>query len=400
MGALLAVKERFAAERPFANLVVGVALHVTKETAVLVETLQVGGATVVIASCNPLSTQDDVAAALAGDGVQVFAWKGETVDEYWANLRAVVQALKGAVANGQRIATIDDGCDLVSLIHQEAPELLEELIVGTEETTTGVIRLKAMERDGALKCPVIAVNDNQTKHLFDNRYGTGQSAIDGIVRATSTMIAGSRFVVAGYGPCGQGVSSVARGMGAIVTVTEVDPIRALQARFDGFEVATMADVAPSGDIFVTVTGDINVITLDHIRTMKPGAILANAGHFDLEIDAKELYASATNVEQTRPGLEKITLADAHWVYLCGQGRLVNLAAAEGHPSLVMSLSFCGQALALEYGLKHHGTLAPKVHTLPADVDRTIAELQLTAMHVSIDKLTPEQTTYLASWQID
>ena len=400
MGALEAVKSRFAHEQPFKNLVVGVALHVTKETAILVETLRAGGAEVVIASCNPLSTSDDVAAALAADGVRVFAWNGETVDEYWSNLKQVVVALKDAVSDGQRIATIDDGCDLVSLIHTNASELLDHLTVGTEETTTGVIRLRAMEKEGALKCPVVAVNDNKTKHLFDNYYGTGQSTLDGIIRATSTMIAGSRVVVAGYGPCGEGVAKVAKGMGAIVTVSEVNPVRALQARMDGHEVRPMAEAAKYGDIFITVTGDIDVITLDHIRSMKPGAILANSGHFDLEIDVKALYAAATSVEQTRPGLEKISLNDTHHAYLCGQGRLVNLAAAEGHPSVVMSLSFCGQALALEYGLKHHTELAAGVHVLPPAVDQTIATLQLEALGITIDQLTPAQTKYLASWQVE
>jgi len=400
MGALMAVKERFTKETPFKGMVVGIALHVTKETAMLIETLQAGGAEVVIAGCNPLSTQDDVAAFLAKDGVRVFAWKGETDDEYWANLRAVVTALKEASDAGKAIATIDDGCDLVSLIHQEAPELLDKLVIGTEETTTGVIRLRAMEKDGALKAPVIAVNDNKTKHLFDNHYGTGQSTMDGIIRATSTMVAGSNVVVAGYGPCGEGVANVSRGMGAIVTVTEVDPVRALQARMDGFQVMPMAEAAKTGDIFVTVTGDLNVITFDHVKSMKPGVILANSGHFDAEIDVKTLYKQAKSVEQTRVGLERITFDDGHFVYLCGQGRLVNLAAAEGHPSVVMSLSFCGQALALEYGVKHHDELDARVHILPDEVDQTIATLQLKAIGVTIDKLTPEQEKYLASWQAE
>jgi adenosylhomocysteinase len=340
-----------------------------------------------------------VAAALAADGISVFAWKGETMEEYWENLGKIVKLLKVADRAGKKIATIDDGCDLVSLIHEKAPELLDRLVVGTEETTTGVIRLRAMEKAGVLKCPVIAVNDNKTKHLFDNYYGTGQSTIDGIIRATSIMIAGSRFVVAGYGPCGEGLAKCARGLGAIVSVTEVDPIRALQARMDGFEVVTLASAAGYGDIFVTVTGDIHVITLDHVATMKSGAILANSGHFDVEIDVKGLYGTAQSVEQIRPGLERITFADGRFVYLCGQGRLVNLAAAEGHPSVVMSLSFCGQALALEYGLKNHGKLTANVHVLPEKIDRTIAELQLTAIGVSIDALTSEQKKYLASWQV-
>jgi len=400
MGALMAVKDRFTKDKPFTGMVVGIALHVTKETAALIETLQAGGAEVVIAGCNPLSTQDDVAAALAKAGVSVFAWKGETTDEYWANLRAVVTALKAASAAGKAIATIDDGCDLVSLIHEEAPELLDKLVIGTEETTTGVIRLRAMEKAGALKAPIIAVNDNLTKHLFDNHYGTGQSTMDGIIRATSTMVAGSRVVVAGYGPCGQGVANVSRGMGALVTVTEVDPVRALQARMDGFDVMPMDAAAKIGDIFVTVTGDISVITLDHMKSMKPGAILANSGHFDLEIDVKGLYQAAKSVDEIRSGLEKVTLSDKHHVYLCGQGRLVNLATAEGHPSVVMSLSFCGQALALEYGVKHHDELDARVHVLPAEVDQTIATLQLKAIGVKIDKLTREQKQYLASWKAE
>jgi len=398
MGALEAVKQRFAREKPFKNVVVGMALHVTKETAVLIETLLAGGADVVITGCNPLSTQDDVAAHLAKSGVKVFAWKGESNKEYWVNLTRVIDYLKQESKKSKRIVTIDDGCDLVSLIHEKYPELLKDLVVGTEETTTGVIRLRAMEHDGALKCPVIAVNDNKTKHLFDNYYGTGQSTIDGIIRATSTMIAGSRFVVAGYGPCGEGLSKCARGLGAIVTVTEVDPVRALQARMDGFEVSKMLKASTYGDIFATVTGDINVITMDHVKKMKNGAILANSGHFDVEIDVKALYKNAKSVRQIRPGLEKIDFGSDHFVYLCGQGRLVNLACAEGHPSVVMSLSFCGQALALEYGLKNEGKLDAKVHVLPDRVDNEIAKLQLSAIEVEIDKLTAVQKNYLASWQ--
>ena len=400
MGALMAVKERFAKEKPFKGVVVGIALHITKETANLVDTLIAGGAEVTITGCNPLSTQDDVAAALAKDGVHVYGWKGETTKEYWDNLGAIVTELKEASKAGKQIATIDDGCDLVSLIHDKAPELLDKLLIGTEETTTGVIRLRAMEKAGALKCPVIAVNDNKTKHLFDNYYGTGQSTLDGIIRATSTMIAGSRFVVAGYGPCGEGLSKCARGLGAIVSVTEVDPIRALQARMDGFEVVKMSSAASYGDIFATVTGDIHVITYEHVMKMKDGVILANSGHFDLEIDVKTIYEKAKSVEQTRPGLERIVFDNGHFVYLCGQGRLVNLAAAEGHPSVVMSLSFCGQALALEYGIKRHGELSANVHVLPDEVDQNIAKLQLEAISVSIDRLTPEQTKYLASWQAE
>jgi adenosylhomocysteinase len=399
MGALMSVRERFKKEKPLKNVVVGMALHVTKETANLVDTLIAGGADVVITGCNPLSTQDDVAAAMARAGVKVYAWKGETAKEYWKNLEKVVAYLKEAADKGKKITTIDDGCDLVSLVHEKHPKLLKDMVVGTEETTTGVIRLRAMEKDDALKCPVIAVNDNKTKHLFDNYYGTGQSTIDGIIRATSTMLAGSRFVVAGYGPCGEGLAKCARGLGAIVSVTEVEPIRALQARMDGFEVVRMDEAAKYGDIFATVTGDINVITLDHIKKMKKGVILANSGHFDVEIDVKNLYKKARSVEKVREGLEKITLPGGHFVYLCGEGRLVNLACAEGHPSVVMSLSFCGQALALEYGIKNQGKLEPKVHILPEEVDQDIARLQLEAISVKIDRLTPEQKEYLSSWQM-
>lgn len=398
MGALMSVRERFEKEKPLKGMVVGMALHVTKETANLVDTLTAGGAEVIITGCNPLSTQDDIAAALVKSGVKVYAWKGETNKEYWQNLNRIAQMLKEAVSQGKKIATIDDGCDLVSLIHEKYPELLKDLVIGTEETTTGVIRLRAMEKDSALKCPVIAVNDNKTKHLFDNYYGTGQSTLDGIIRATSVMIAGSRFVVAGYGPCGEGLAKDARGLGAIVSVCEVDPIRALQARMDGFEVVKMDKAVQYGDIFVTVTGDINVITLDHIKKMNSGVILANSGHFDVEIDVRNLYKKAKSVEKIRPGLEKITLSGRHFVYLCGEGRLVNLAAAEGHPSVVMSLSFCGQALALEYGVKNQGKLEDKVHVLPEKIDQDIARLQLSAISVAIDKLSDEQKKYLASWQ--
>lgn len=399
MGALMAVKQRFAREKPLSGVVVGMALHVTKETAALVETLIAGGADVIITGCNPLSTQDDVAASLAKSGVKVFAWKGESNKEYWANLSKIVNYLKEESKKGKKIATIDDGCDLVSLIHEKYPELLNSLVIGTEETTTGVIRLRAMEKDEALKCPVIAVNDNKTKHLFDNYYGTGQSTIDGIIRATSIMIAGSRFVVAGYGPCGEGLAKCARGLGAIVTVTEVDPVRALQARMDGFEVAKMDQAAKYGDIFTTVTGDIDVITLKHVKKMKSGAILANSGHFDVEINVESLYKGAKEVKTIRPGLEMIKFGAKHHIYLCGQGRLVNLACAEGHPSVVMSLSFCGQALALEYGLKNAGKLDAKVHVLPEKVDNEIAWLQLKSIGINIDKLTPEQKKYLSSWQM-
>jgi adenosylhomocysteinase len=357
-----------------------------------------GGADVAIASCNPLSTQDDVAAALTKTGASVFGWKGETNTEYYENLEQVISILKKAGNEGKRLATIDDGNDLVSLIHQKHPRLIEKIVVGTEETTTGVLRLRSMEKAGALKYPVIAVNDNKTKHLFDNYYGTGQSTIDGILRSSSAMIAGSRFVVAGYGECGQGVAKCARGLGAIVSVTEVEPIPALKARMDGFEVVKMSDAAKFGDFFVTVTGDIDVITMEHIEKMKDGAILANSGHFDVEIDVKNLRQKAKAVERTRPGLERFTLKNGKNIYLCGEGRLVNLASAEGHPSVVMALSFMGQALALEYGVKNEGCLTAKVHVLPEAVDKKIAALQLEAKNIKIDRLTEAQRHYLNSWQ--
>ncbi len=398
MGALLKVRERFAKEKPLANTTIGMALHVTKETAMLVDTLIAGGAEVAITGCNPLSTQDDVAAALAKQGVAVFAWKGETTKEYYENFAAVVGVLKDALKRGRKLATIDDGCDLVTLIHQKHSELIPDLVIGTEETTTGVIRLRAMEKDGALKCPVIAVNDNKTKHLFDNHYGTGQSTIDGILRATAILLAGQRFVVCGYGHCGQGVAARARGMGSLVIVTEVDPIKALQARMDGFEVMPLAKAASIGDIFVTTTGNKHVITTEVMKKMKNGAILANSGHFDIEIDTAGLHKMAKSVEQVRPGLEKFNLAKDTAIYLCGEGRLVNLACAEGHPSSVMSLSFCGQALAVEYGLKNQGKLGTSVVALPESVDQNIATLQLAAMGISKDNLTKEQKLYLSSWQ--
>ncbi len=399
MAALLKIRDRFALDKPFKNIAVGMALHITKETANLVETLRAGGADVSITGCNPLSTQDDVAAALAKRGIKVYGWKGETNKEYYDNLNKVIGDLKIATEKGKKLATIDDGGDLVGLIHQQYPFLIPHLICGTEETTTGVIRLRAMEKDGALKYPLIAVNDNKTKHLFDNYYGTGQSTIDGILRATSLMLAGSHFIVAGYGDCGKGVAKVAKGMGALVVVTEVDAVKALQARMDGFETMPMKEATKFGDIFVTLTGDINVITMREINLMKDGAILANSGHFDVEIDVKGLRAAAKKTEAIRPGLEKFTLKNGKSVYLCGEGRLVNLACAEGHPSVVMSLSFSGQALALEYGIKNGGKLEPKVYILPDEIDQKIAKLQMEALGIKKDELTAEQRKYLASWEM-
>jgi adenosylhomocysteinase len=388
MQALLKIRERFSAEKPFKGLTIGMALHITKETAVLVKTFVAGGAKVAIASCNPLSTQDDVAAALAKDGINVYGYKGESKEDYYRFIDAVISA-------GPRL-TIDDGCDLVSRIHTMHPELIKDMIGGCEETTTGVIRLRAMARDSALKYPVVAVNDNKTKHLLDNYYGTGQSAIDGILRATSVLIAGKVFVVAGYGECGKGLALRAKGMGANVVVTEVNHFRALQAVLDGFRVMPMAEAAKIGDIFVTVTGDTKVIALEHIKQMKDGAILANAGHFDVELDM-DLLNKNLKKRKIRSSLDEYVV-DGKRIYVCSEGRLVNLSAAEGHPSEVMATSFAGQALACEYLLKNRGKLKAEVITLPDEIDDEIARLELEAMKVKIDSLTNEQAKYLSSWK--
>ena len=401
MGALLTVEEEFKKKQPLAGYIIGMALHVTKETAVLVDTLEAGGAEVVIAGCNPLSTQDDVAAALHERGTKVWAWKGETHKEYYANLETVVDELKKSVTQGKKVLTIDDGCDLVTLIHQKHPELIPSIVGGTEETTTGVQRLRAMEEDDALKYPVVAVNDNKTKHLFDNYYGTGQSTIDGLLRATNLLFAGKTVVVVGYGSCGRGVSLRAKGMSAEVVVCEVDNLRALQARMDGFRVMPILDAARVGDVFVTVTGNKHVIDEAHLQVMKNGAILANSGHFDAEINIDALKKMAHKVAQVRPSLQEFKIKQSRKeinVYLAGEGRLVNLAAAEGHPSTVMSLSFCGQALALDYIVAHQSEIQPGVVVLPSHVDDDIAARQLTAMGIKKDTLTKEQARYIASWQ--
>ncbi|MCI0504232.1 adenosylhomocysteinase [Candidatus Micrarchaeota archaeon] len=388
MPIMLMIRKRFSMERPFAGLCIGMALHVTKETAVLVRTLCAGGAKVAIAGCNPLSTQDDVAAALAEEGVAVFAKKGETKEEYYRYIDEVVKR--------EPDVTIDDGCDLVSALHTRHKDKLGRVIGACEETTTGVIRLRAMEADGALKCPVVAVNDNKTKHLLDNYYGTGQSTIDGILRATNTLIAGKVFVVCGYGDCGKGVALRAKGMGAQVVVTEVDAFRALAATLDGYRVMPIAEAAAIGDIFLTVTGDKDVIRLEHVKKMKDGAILANSGHFDCEVDVASLNKSFKK-RRIRPFLEEYDV-NGKKVFLCGEGRLINLAAAEGHPSEVMATSFAGQSLACEYLVKNKGKLKPGVLTLPSAIDDRIAELQLEAMGVRKDVLTKEQEKYLHSWE--
>jgi len=390
MGALMEVRKKMAKNKPFKGLRIALALHVTKETAVLVRTLVAGGAKVWITGCNPLSTQDDIAAALAKEGVHVFGHKGVTSREYYRFLRNVIES--------KPHITIDDGCDLVTEIHKNYPKLIDGIIGGCEETTTGIIRLHAMAKDGALNYPIIAVNENMTKHLMDNYYGTGQSTLDGVMRACNFMFAGKTVVVGGYGSCGKGVAMRARGMGSRVIVTEVKPFRALQAVMDGHEVMTMREAASFGDLFVTVTGDINVIGPKHVRYMKDGAILANSGHFDCEIDLKGINKMARKHRSVRPFMEEYMIGKRR-IYVLGEGRLINLAAAEGHPSDVMSLSFCGQALACEYLVKNQGQLANGVHNLPEKIDTYISELQLKSMNVKIDKLTPEQKKYLASWEV-
>lgn len=391
MKALMEVQKLMAQSQVFKGLRIGIALHITKETAVLVRTLIAGGAQVAITGCNPLSTQDDVAAALAEEGVSVYGHKGESTEDYYRFLKKIIEF--------KPHLTIDDGCDLISEIHQNYPELLADLIGGCEETTTGVIRLKAMEKDHALKYPIIAVNDNLTKHLMDNYYGTGQSTLDGVMRASNFMFAGKTVVVAGYGSCGKGVALRAQGLGAKVIVTEVDAFRALQATMDGHRVMPMNEAAKVGDLFITVTGDLKVITAEHVVVMKDGAIMCNSGHFDCEIDVEGIAKAAVQTERVRPFMDRYSLKDGKNVYLLGEGRLVNLAGAEGHPSEVMSLSFCGQVLAAEYLVTHKGKLDSKVYTLPGEIDDYISKLQLTAMGVEIDVLTPEQEKYLGSWQV-
>lgn len=390
MGALMKVRERFACERPFAGLTIGLALHVTKETGVLVRALRDGGARIAITGCNPLSTQDDVAAVLAEEAqVQVWAHKGETKEEYYRFLTQVIQE--------KPQITIDDGCDLVTEIHTKHPHLLPGMIGGCEETTTGIVRLRSMVREGVLRCPMIAVNDNKTKHLMDNYYGTGQSTFDGILRSTNLLIAGKTVVVVGYGSCGKGVALRAKGLGAQVIVTEVDAFTALQAAMDGHRVMRMKDAAPLGDLFVTVTGNLHVIRMEHIEQMKDSVVLANSGHFDNEVDMTALEASSQK-RRVRHYLDEYSFHSGKRVYVAGEGRLVNLASAEGHPSEVMSLSFCGQALACEYLVRHRGTLPNDVIVLPPEVDDHIARLQLEAMGIAIDTLTSEQERYLQSWR--
>jgi adenosylhomocysteinase len=391
MPVLRLIRERFAKERPLKGIRIAACLHVTTETANLMHTLHDGGAEVVLTASNPLSTQDDVAAALVTHfEIPVFAIKGEDNVTYYKHINSALDHRPNI--------TMDDGADLVSTLHKDRREMLKDVIGGTEETTTGVIRLRAMAADGALVFPVIAVNDAMTKHFFDNRYGTGQSTLDGIVRATNILLAGKNFVVAGYGWCGRGLAMRARGMGANVIVTEVDPLPALEAVMDGFRVIPMDEAARIGDIFVTLTGDINVIDKHHFESMKDGAIVANSGHFNVEINIPSLEEMAKEKRLVRPYVEQYVLEDDRRINLLGEGRLINLAAAEGHPASVMDMSFANQALSLEYMAKHVDELEKKVYSVPEDIDQEIARLKLDAMDVQIDTLTEEQIAYLNSWE--
>ncbi len=391
MPVLRLIQERFAKERPLAGLRVSACLHVTAETANLMRTLQAGGADVVLTASNPLSTQDDVAAALVNVfEIPVFAIKGENNATYYKHLNAAL--------DHKPQMTMDDGADLVGVLHKERRDLLPGVLGGTEETTTGVIRLRAMAADKALNFPIIAVNDASTKHFFDNRYGTGQSTLDGIIRATNVLLAGKTFVVAGYGWCGRGLASRARGMGANVIVTEIDPLAALEAVMDGFRVMPMPEAAKIGDIFCTVTGDLNVLDEDDFAAMKDGAIISNSGHFNVEINIPALEKMSVSKRLVRPFVEEYELKDGRLIFLLGEGRLINLASAEGHPASVMDMSFANQALSAEYMLKNYAKLEKRVYSVPEVIDREIARIKLEAMGVKIDVLTPEQLSYLNSWE--
>ncbi len=391
MPVLRMIRERFSKEKPLSGIVLAACLHVTTETASLVRTLSSGGAKVYLCASNPLSTQDDVAAALVSEGFNVFSIKGEDTETYYKHINACLDVKPNI--------SMDDGADLVSSIHSKRQDLVKNIIGGTEETTTGVIRLKSMADSNVLLFPVIAVNDSNTKHFFDNRYGTGQSTIDGILRATNRLLAGSWFVVSGYGWCGRGLASRASGMGARVIITEVDPLRALEAAMDGYSVMPMAQAAPVGDFFCTVTGDRSVIRKEHFEIMKDGAIVSNSGHFNVEIDIDSLEKMAVSRRIIRDFVEEFTMSDGRRITLLGEGRLINLAAAEGHPSSVMDMSFANQALASEFLVKNGATLSKKVHKLPDHVDNEIAKLKLESMGIRIDTLTPEQEQYLNSWQM-
>ena len=392
MPVLKSITERFRKERPLRGIRVAACLHVTTETASLMETLKAGGAEIALCASNPLSTQDDAAASLVkNSGISVFAIKGEDTRTYYRHIRDAL-SLKPQI-------TMDDGADVVSTLHRDARHLLKGVIGGTEETTTGVIRLKAMAADGALAYPIIAVNDAHTKHLFDNRYGTGQSTMDGIIRATNRLIAGSVFVVCGYGWCGRGTAMRAKGHGARVIITEIDPLRALEATMDGYELMPIADAARIGDIFVTATGDINVISKSCFPRMKDGAIVCNTGHFNVEVDIQSLKKMSKARRIIRDYVEEFTLRNGKRVYLLGEGRLINLAAAEGHPSAVMDMSFANQALCAEYMVRNARKLEKKVYNVPEKIDKEIARLKLKAMGIKIDTLTPEQKKYLKSWEM-
>jgi adenosylhomocysteinase len=387
------IKERFAKEKPFDGVTFAACMHVTTETANLLRALKAGGAHIALCASNPLSTQDDVAASLVRDeGISVFAQRGEDIETYFRHMDACLDE--------RPQLTMDDGCDLVSRLHSQRPDQVAEVVAGTEETTTGVIRLRAMEADGALKYPIVAVNDADTKHMFDNRYGTGQSTLDGVIRATNMLLAGKKVVVAGYGYCGKGVASRARGMGSQVYVTEIDPLRALEAVMDGFRVVPMDEAAREGDLFITVTGNRDVIRREHFELMKDGAIVANSGHFDIEIDLKALgeMASGERRREVRPNVEEFLIEGDRRMFVIADGRLVNLGAAEGHPADVMDMSFANQALAAEWALQQGSALEQRVYDVPREIDAEIARLKLETMGVEIDRLTPEQEEYLSSWQ--
>jgi adenosylhomocysteinase len=391
MPVLALIKQRFEKELPLAGIRIAACLHVTTETANLMLTLAAGGAEVALCASNPLSTQDDVAAALVEAGIDTYAIKGEDTDTFFKHINAVLDIRPNI--------TMDDGADMVSVLHKERVDQIGEIIGGTEETTTGVIRLRAMASDDALKYPIVSVNDADTKHLFDNRFGTGQSTIDAIMRSTNRLLAGRTIVVCGYGMCGRGVASRARGMGAHVIVTEVDPTGALEAVMEGFRVMPLRQAARVGDIFITVTGDTSVIRGEHMELMQDGAMLANSGHFDVEIDKAALSSLGSGgVRRVRESVDEYTFADGRHIYLLGEGRLVNLAAAEGHPAAVMDMSFANQALAAEWVVQQRGRLEPRVYPVPVEIDKEVARLKLHAMGVEIDELTAEQEHYLHSWE--
>jgi adenosylhomocysteinase len=391
MPVLRLIRDRFAKEKPLKGVTVAACLHVTTETANLARTLHAGGARLALCASNPLSTQDEVAAALVGEyGLSVFAINGENHKTYYKHIHQCLD-FKPHI-------TMDDGADLVSTLHTERKDLAGHIMAGTEETTTGVIRLKAMERDDALLFPVIAVNESKTKHFFDNRYGTGQSTLDGVIRATNMLIAGSTVVIAGFGWCGRGVAMRAKGHGANVIITEVDHVKAIEAVMDGYQVMPMSKAARLGDLFITVTGDINVIRVEHVRRMKDGAIICNSGHFNVEIDLASIAKAASKRREVRPNVEEFTIGKKR-INMLSEGRLINLAAAEGHPAMVMDMSFANQALAAEYVVKNHAKLQRKVYVVPEKIDQAIAALKLKSMGASIDTLTPEQKKYLSSWEM-